>query len=144
MIRAETQPGGEVVLVLPARHVQTDFTDDGLRDAHIDAINPRQVDPANPKFRMTLTMISRNRNHLAAKQASTSWTHSAALESGRATPLAASAAESAMQERIQRHVRDRTMSMCLGQAPGGENDRLGPSTWTRLPPSTIAERTCAQ
>ena len=36
-----------MVLVLPARHIQTDFADDGLGDADVDPIDPRQVDTAD-------------------------------------------------------------------------------------------------
>src|SRR4029453_10335402 len=37
-------PGGEVVLVLPARHVEPAFADKGLRDADVDAIDAREID----------------------------------------------------------------------------------------------------
>ncbi len=58
--------------------------------------------------------------------------------------FAPSVSESAVQERIQKHVRDRTMSVRSVQAQGRENDLLSSSTWTRVPMSSIAERTCNQ
>jgi hypothetical protein len=36
-----------MVLILPPRHVQPHFADHGLGDAHVDAIDPREVDTAD-------------------------------------------------------------------------------------------------
>src|ERR1700682_5090027 len=44
IIRTQAQPRGKVPFGLPARHLQPDFADDGLTDAHIDAIDSGQVD----------------------------------------------------------------------------------------------------
>jgi hypothetical protein len=37
IIRGQREPGGEVRFGLPRRHVQTDFADDGLGHADVDA-----------------------------------------------------------------------------------------------------------
>ena len=44
IIGTEPQPGGKVVLVLPARHLEPDFADEGLRHADVDAIDAREID----------------------------------------------------------------------------------------------------
>ena len=36
-----------MVFVLPPGHVEADFADDGLRDADIDPVDPREVDSAD-------------------------------------------------------------------------------------------------
>jgi hypothetical protein len=48
IIGTQPEPRGEVVLVLPPRHVEPDFADEGLRDADVDAVDPRKIDAADP------------------------------------------------------------------------------------------------
>jgi len=43
MVGTPPQPGGEVVLVRPARHIDSHFGDDHLSRLHLDAIDARQV-----------------------------------------------------------------------------------------------------
>src|SRR6266481_10171480 len=43
VVWAESQPRSEVRLGFPSGHVQSHFTDDRLRDDHIDAIDTRQI-----------------------------------------------------------------------------------------------------
>ena len=47
IIWTQPEPGGEVGLGLPARHVHADFADEGLGDADIDAVDAGQVDAAD-------------------------------------------------------------------------------------------------
>jgi hypothetical protein len=47
IIRTQPEPGREVRLGLPARHIHADFADDGLSHADIDAVDPGQVDAAD-------------------------------------------------------------------------------------------------
>jgi hypothetical protein len=47
IIRTQPEPGGEVRLGLPARHLHADFADDGLGYADIDTVDPGQVDAAD-------------------------------------------------------------------------------------------------
>jgi len=48
IIGTHAQPRSEVMLVLPAGHVESNFADDGLRDADINAVDARQIDAADP------------------------------------------------------------------------------------------------
>ena len=43
VVRAQSQPGGEVRLGFPSAHVHSHFTEEGLRYHHVDAVDPRQV-----------------------------------------------------------------------------------------------------
>jgi hypothetical protein len=47
MIRTQPEPGREVRLSFPTRHIQADFAEDGLGHADIDAVDPGQVDAAD-------------------------------------------------------------------------------------------------
>jgi hypothetical protein len=47
IIRTQPEPGRKVRLGFPARHIQADFADDGLRHADIDAVDPGEVDAAD-------------------------------------------------------------------------------------------------
>jgi DNA replication protein DnaC len=47
IVGRQSEPRGEMVLVRPARHVESDFADDGLRDADIDAVDAGQIDAAD-------------------------------------------------------------------------------------------------
>ena len=47
VIRTQPEPGREVRLRFPARHIQADFADDGLRHADVDAVDAGEVDAAD-------------------------------------------------------------------------------------------------
>src|SRR5262245_32982119 len=48
VIWRQAQPRGKVMLILPAGHIEADLADDGLRDAHVDAVDAREVDAGDP------------------------------------------------------------------------------------------------
>ncbi len=93
----------------------------------------------NPKFRLTLTRIFRNRNHLAATGASTFWTHFGSARWPSCNPVGGFCHRICVAGPRQRHGRDRTTSARAVQAPGSTIDPLRSSTWTRPPTSRIAE-----
>ena len=47
IIRTQPEPGRDVRLSFPTRHIQADFAEDGLGHADIDAVDPGQVDAAD-------------------------------------------------------------------------------------------------
>jgi hypothetical protein len=44
IVWTEPEPGGEVRIGLPARHIEANFADHGLRHPDINAVDSRQVD----------------------------------------------------------------------------------------------------